>query len=322
MDRNPLSGTQSIVAVDKRSGEMGAAVLSQSFSAGSKTMWSEPGVGIVVSQATVEPSYGPLGLALMKAGKSSPQTLKSLLATDPRPNVRMVMMVDSRGRTAVHVGKNCLPDAGYLAGRGFCVQANFVNSKRAWKSMAAAFRVTKGGLAERLFSALEAGDKAAKRARRGGAPRSAAILVVETHPAPSPWEGRVLDLRVEDGSSPMRELRTLLKIHEGYKHAVNASELLSRGEFDRGEREFSKATSLAPENAELKLWYALGLINHGEKKRGEAILRSAVGRGLDSKAILRELVARGVIDVVFQPSVRSRGRKEPRSLQRKRVHFI
>jgi uncharacterized Ntn-hydrolase superfamily protein len=184
MDRNPLSGTQSIVAVDKRSGEMGAAVLSQTFAAGSKTIWSEPSVGIVVCQGTVEPIYGSLGLALMKAGKTPPQALKSLLATDPRPGVRQVMMIDSRGRTAAHTGRNCLPETGYLAGRGFCVQANFVNAKRGWRSMAAAFRATKGGLAERLFSALEAGDKAAKGTRRGGLARSAAILVVETHPTP------------------------------------------------------------------------------------------------------------------------------------------
>jgi hypothetical protein len=101
---------------------------------------------------------------------------------------------------------------------------------------------------------------------------------------------------VEDDGSPMRELKALLKIHEGYVHAVSAGELLSRGEIDRGQREFSKAISLAPETTELKLWFAIGLINQGERKRGEAILRNAIGRGHDSKAILRELVSRGIID--------------------------
>jgi uncharacterized Ntn-hydrolase superfamily protein len=161
MVRMPLGGTQSIVAVDKRSGEMGAAVLSQSFSVGSRTIWSEPGVGVVVAQGTIEPTYGPLGLALLKGGKTPQQALKSLLATDPRPGVRQVMIIDSRGRAAAHTGKGCLPEAGYSAGSGFCVQANFVNAKRAWRSMAAAFRGGKGSW-RRGWS---------RRSRRGNRPR-------------------------------------------------------------------------------------------------------------------------------------------------------
>jgi uncharacterized Ntn-hydrolase superfamily protein len=293
MDRMPLGGAQSIVAVSKGSGEMGAAVLSQSFSAGSKTIWSEPGVGIVVTQGTVEPSYGPLVLALLKGGKTPPQALKSLLATDPRPGVRQVMVIDSRGRTAAHTGKSCLPEAGHLVGRGFCVQANFVNAKRGWRSMAASFRGGRGALAGRLVSALEAGEQASRGARRGGASRSAAVLVVAAVPSSAPWEGRLLDLRVENGGSPLRELRRMLKVDEAYRHAANGEELLSRGELERGGKEFSKATSLAPENSELKLWLALGMMKRGEARQAEAALRRAVGRGQDLKAMLRELASRG-----------------------------
>jgi len=166
---------------------MGAAVLSQSFSSGSRMIWSEPGVGVVVAQGTVEPTYGPLGLALLKGGKTPPQALKSLLATDPRPRVRQVMMIDSRGRAAAHTGGGCLPESGHLVGRGFCVQANFVGVKRAWRSTASAYRGAKGGLAERMVSALEAGEQATRGARRGSA-RSAAVMTVAALPTNTPWE--------------------------------------------------------------------------------------------------------------------------------------
>jgi uncharacterized Ntn-hydrolase superfamily protein len=245
----PLGGTQSIVAVDKRSGVMGAAVLSQSFSVGSKTIWSEPGVGVVVAQGTVEPTYGPLGLALLKSGKTPPQALKSLLATDPRPGVRQVMMVDSRGRTAAHTGRGCLPESGYVTGRGFCVQANFVNAKRGWRSMAASFRGAKGTLAERMVQALEAGDQASRGGRRGGAARSAAVMVVAALPTNTPWDGRLLDLRVESGDGPLRELKGVMKVQQAYGHAASGEELLARGEVERGGREFSKAISLAPDSS-------------------------------------------------------------------------
>jgi uncharacterized Ntn-hydrolase superfamily protein len=296
MVRMPLGGTQSIVAVDKKSGEMGAAVLSQSFSVGSRVILSEPGVGVVVAQGTVEPTYGPLGLALLKGGKTPQQALKSLLATDPRPGVRQVMIVDSRGRTAAHTGRGCLPEAGHLVGRGFCVQANFVSAKRGWRSMAAAFRGGKGTLAERMVSALEAGDQASKGTRRGSTARSAAVTVVAALPTSTPWEGRLLDLRVESSGAPLRELRGMLRVQEAYGHAASGEELLSRGEVERGGREFSKAISLAPESSELKLWFALGMLRQGEAKGGEPMLRSAVGRRQDVKALLRELAARGIID--------------------------
>jgi uncharacterized Ntn-hydrolase superfamily protein len=302
MVRMPLGGTQSIVAVDKRSGEMGAAVLSQSFSVGSRLIWSEPGVGIVVAQGTVEPTYGPLGLALLKGGKTPQQALKSLLATDPRPAVRQVMILDSRGRAAAHTGKGCLPEAGNLAGRGFCVQANFVNAKRAWRSMAAAFRGEKGTLAERMVSALEAGEQASKGGRRGGAARSAAVMVVAALPTNTPWEGKLLDLRVESSDGPLKELKKMLKVQEAYARAASGEEFLSRGEVARGEREFSKAVSLAPESSELKLWLALGMMWQGDVKKGESMLRSAVGRGQDVKAIVRELASRGIIGDRARPT--------------------
>jgi len=290
----PLGRTHSIVAIDRRSGEMGAAIISQSFSVGSKTIWSEPGAGIVVAQGTVEPGYGPIGLALLKVGKTPPQALKSLLATDPKPSVRQVMIMDSRGRTAAHTGKSGLPEAGFLAGRGFCVQANFVNAKRAWRSMGAAFRGAKGQLAARLLLALEAGEHSSRSARRGGRPRSAAIMVVSTLPSNTPWEG-TLDLRVENSDNPLRELKDLVKTHHAYRHAANGQELLSKGDIERGSKEFAKALSLAPEYSELKLWFALGLMARGDLRKAQPMVRGAIGRGHDLKAILRELAARGMI---------------------------
>ncbi len=48
--------TYSIVAIDKKSGEMGVAVQSHWFSVGSVVTWAEAGVGIVATQASVEMS--------------------------------------------------------------------------------------------------------------------------------------------------------------------------------------------------------------------------------------------------------------------------
>ncbi|HYC26504.1 MAG TPA: DUF1028 domain-containing protein, partial [Nitrososphaerales archaeon] len=77
----PVS-TYSIVAVDRRGGQMGVAVQSHWFSVGSVVTWGEPGVGVVATQAFVDPGYGPKGLALMRKGLAPSRALGYLLARD------------------------------------------------------------------------------------------------------------------------------------------------------------------------------------------------------------------------------------------------
>src|SRR5215470_12929480 len=84
----PLAHTYSIVARDPETGQLGAAVQSHWFSVGSNVTWAEAGVGAVATQSFIEPSYGPLGLQLMRTGKSAPDALKSLLASDAQADVR------------------------------------------------------------------------------------------------------------------------------------------------------------------------------------------------------------------------------------------
>ncbi|MFQ5492176.1 MAG: DUF1028 domain-containing protein, partial [Phycisphaerae bacterium] len=74
--------TFSIVARDSKTGEIGVAVQSHWFSVGSVVPWAEAGVGAVATQSLVDPAYGPLGLDLMRVGKSAPDALKSVLAGD------------------------------------------------------------------------------------------------------------------------------------------------------------------------------------------------------------------------------------------------
>ena len=62
--------TYSIVARDPNTGELGVAVQSHWFSVGPIVAWAEAGVGAVATQSFVDPSYGKLGLDLMRSGKS------------------------------------------------------------------------------------------------------------------------------------------------------------------------------------------------------------------------------------------------------------
>ena len=68
--RRPVA-TYSIVARDPQTGQMGVAVQSHWFSVGPIVPWAEAGVGAVATQSFVDPSYGSLGLEMMRIGQLS-----------------------------------------------------------------------------------------------------------------------------------------------------------------------------------------------------------------------------------------------------------
>jgi hypothetical protein len=118
--------TYSITARDRDTGQMGVAVQSHWFSVGSVVTWGEAGVGVVATQAFAERSYGPLGLELMRGGRSASAALEELLSKDAERSRRQVAMVDAKGDVSAFTGDGCLAEAGHLVGDGFSVQANMM----------------------------------------------------------------------------------------------------------------------------------------------------------------------------------------------------
>jgi uncharacterized Ntn-hydrolase superfamily protein len=256
----PLAHTYSIVARDPKTGELGVAVQSHWFSVGSLVPWAESGVGAVATQSFVDPSYGKLGLDLMRAGKSAPETLKGLLAADSNPGVRQVAMIDTEGRVAAHTGAKDIQFAGHVVGEGFSVQANLMASEKVWPAMAKAFRESKGDLADRMLSALDAAEAAGGDVRGR---QSAALVVVSGKPTGRSWLDRIFDLRVDDHPEPLKELRRLVRVQRAYNH-MNAGDLaMERKDAEGALREYSAAEKLEPDNAEMVYWHAVALVGLG-----------------------------------------------------------
>ena len=252
--------TYSIVARDPATGELGVAVQSHWFSVGSIVPWAEAGVGAVATQSFVDPSYGKLGLDLMRAGKSAPDALKALLAGDEAREVRQVAMIDAQGRVLAHTGANDIPAAGHIVGRDYSVQANLMLNDKVWPAMSRAFENTKGDLAERMMAALEAAQEAGGDIRGR---QSAALIVVTGKPTGRPWADRVFDLRIDDHPEPLKELRRLLTLHRAYNH-MNAGDLaVERKQNEKALEEYGAAARLAPDNAEMVYWHAVALVNMG-----------------------------------------------------------
>ena len=73
-------GTFSILGFDPETGEVGGAVQSRVFSVGNGVLWAEANVGAVATQATVDVSYGPQGLALLKQNMAPADIITKILA--------------------------------------------------------------------------------------------------------------------------------------------------------------------------------------------------------------------------------------------------
>ncbi len=282
---DPKAHTFSIVARDPATGEMGVAVQSHWFSVGSTVSWAEAGVGAVATQSMIDPSYGPLGLDLMRAGKTAQQALEGLLAADPDGAVRQVAMIDSQGRAAAHTGAKCIAAAGHIAGRNYSVQANLMEKPTVWPAMARAFESARGDLTDRMLAALEAAQ------REGGDIRgkqSAAILVVKGRSSGRPWEDRVVDLRVEDHPEPVVELKRLVMVKRAYDH-MNAGDACStKQDWPCASREYGAAEKMLPGSAEVVFWHAVALATAG--KAGDALPLFRKVFQMDPK--WRELVGR------------------------------
>lgn len=284
--------TYSIVARDPATGELGVAVQSHWFSVGAMVPWAEAGVGAVATQSFVDPSYGPLALELIRAGRSAPEALAGLLAADEGREVRQVAVIDARGRVAGHTGKKCIAEAGQRVGQDFSVQANLMASAEVWPAMAAAFERAKGDLAERMLQALEAAQKAGGDIR---GQQSAALLVVAGASTGRPWADRIFDLRVDDSPRPLAELRRLVTVARAYRH-MNAGDLaVEKKDVAGALREYGAAEKLVPGSAEMVYWHAVALVDAGRLEEALPVFARAFQLDPAWRTLTPKLPAAGLL---------------------------
>ncbi|HYC45902.1 MAG TPA: DUF1028 domain-containing protein [Thermoanaerobaculia bacterium] len=282
----PAFATFSIVARDPETGQIGVAVQSHWFAVGQIVPWAEAGVGAVATQSFVDPSYGKLGLDLLRAGKTAPATLRALLGGDPSCEVRQVGVIDASGVVASFTGARDIVAAGGIAGnaissdevkcgsaggtvsvgRDFAVQANLMANDKVWPAMAKAYAETKGDLATRMLAALDAAQAAGGDIR---GKQSAALIVVNAKTTGRAWQDRVFDLRVDDHPQPLAELRRLVALQRAYNH-MNAGDLaVEHKDNEAALREYSAAEKIAltttgippSRHAEMIYWHAVALAN-------------------------------------------------------------
>ncbi len=279
--------TYSIIARDPRTGQLGVAVQTFNLAVGTWVPWASGGTGAVATQAAAERRYGTSGLDLMGAGYTAAQALQALLAADPKRESRQVSMIDNDGNIATHTGQCCLPEAGSFVGETFCSQANMMLRDTVWQAMARAYEQSEGPLAERLLAALEAAQA------EGGDLRgrqTAALLIVDNRPAPSP----LVDLRVDHDPEPLVQLRRLWRLHQAYTLEYEIVDLVDKGDTEGVRDLIVQIGELAPDEAYLQCLCALHLDRAlGQRQEALAKLRSLVERGPQWRIYLEREFAAG-----------------------------
>jgi uncharacterized Ntn-hydrolase superfamily protein len=256
-----LMHTYSIVALEKETGRIGVAVQTHWYVVGPIVGFIETGVGGVATQANADPTYGPLGLDLMRSGKTAEEALQELLANDEDYETRQVSMIDAIGNVAAHTGKLCVPEAGHRTGDTYSVQANMMRTDLVPDAMAKAYEETKGDLLERLMAALEAAEEAGGDIRG----RQAASILIHHGPDEQKisYTPNLVDLRVDDNDEPILEMRRLVTTYRGYRWMLEATALLRTGNIDKAEETYRMMLESGATNIELMFRYAVELVNQG-----------------------------------------------------------
>jgi len=207
-----IVATYSIAACDLDAAQWGVAVQSKFLAVGSVVPWAEAHVGAIATQAYANPRYGPDGLALLRDDVPAAEVVRLLVDADDGRDERQVGVVDRHGDAASYTGTACLDWAGGRTGAGYAAQGNILVGAETVDGLADTFEATAGKpLAERLIDCLAAAQLAGGD-RRGQ--QSASLLVVERDGGYARLSDVVVDLRVDDHSRPVEELRRLYALHD------------------------------------------------------------------------------------------------------------
>ena len=196
--------TWSIVARDPETGAFGVAITTRFFAVGALCPHARSRTGALATQALVNPTFGPRGLDLLEEGLPPAEVAARLLAEDEGREHRQLHMIDARGRIAQHTGARCIDWCGHRVGMGYSVAGNMLAGAGVIEDTAKAYEANaRLPFADRLIAALDAGQAAGgdKRGKQSAALR---IHTSEVYPR--------LDLRVDDHSEPLAELRRLYEV--------------------------------------------------------------------------------------------------------------
>ena len=149
--------TFSLVARCKETGMLGTAVTSSSPAVAARCSYTRSNVGAVSTQNVTDPSLGKKSLDFLETGLTSIQVVEKIKSTNKHLEYRQVLIIDSKGNTAIHSGNNSLGIWSEAVGDNVISAGNLLANKEVTKVIVSAFEQNKGHLADRMLAGLKAG---------------------------------------------------------------------------------------------------------------------------------------------------------------------
>mgnify|MGYP000082526931 FL=1 len=204
-------GTFSIAAYDPATDTFGAAVTTGTVAVGATCPYVSANAA-ALTQAFTKTEHGRDAVERVDSGDRIDEAFEALLAADEYAPYRQVHGVDSE-TTFAFTGEECSEWAGHRIGDRYTVAGNILAGPGVLDAAADAYESTDRDMAERLVSALEAGERA------GGDDRGELSAAVLVH-APEPEFYH--NLRVDRSETPVSDLRELLDAAREAKERVRA----------------------------------------------------------------------------------------------------
>ena len=205
--------TYSILGLDRDTGDLGVAVQSKFPGVGGLVPYGEAGVGVVATQAFANPRHGSVGLTLLKHGATPHQAVDILLNDDDRAHQRQFALLDGKGRAAAYTGPDLDSWAGWsgsATGADCIAIGNGLAGSDVAHGMVDTFPGAAGPLAERLITALAAGERAGGDIR---GLQSAALLVLRRNGGYGSLDDRHVVISIYDHQQPILELQRCYALH-------------------------------------------------------------------------------------------------------------
>lgn len=215
-----IPGTFSIAAHDPETNTFGAAVTTGTVSVGATCPYVSSNAA-AVTQSYTKTEHGRDAVARADAGDRIDNTFEELLEADEHATYRQVHGIGTSSSFAF-TGDECVDWAGHRETDTYTVAGNMLAGESVVDATAEAYESAEGDMAERLVSALEAGEHA------GGDDRgemSAALLIHA--PTPEMYH----NLRVDLSETPVSDLRELLTEARRAKDQIRAETDVTFGDY-------------------------------------------------------------------------------------------
>jgi uncharacterized Ntn-hydrolase superfamily protein len=186
---------------------------------------AEAGVGAVATQAIVDVSYGPQGLALLRQDIAPKDIITKILDADKDPLYRgqpwpkagrQFAVMNTKGEFAAYTGPEAPDAAADKQGKYCTAQGNTLANTDVVAKMVEGFEKAefnangqRNHISLRLVAALEGGQSVGGD-KRGQ--QSAALIVVKKDAGVWLHNDVVLRLQVDDSAEPIKELRRLVEM--------------------------------------------------------------------------------------------------------------